>query len=121
MTQARLMVMIAGPYSAPTPEGRVANLAALNRAAAEVLRRGHIPVIGVNASLPVLEAAGLAYGDPAMMEISLALARCCDGVLQIGRSPGADREVAAIRALGRPVYRRLSEIAPALGTATSTP
>ena len=113
MAQARMMVMIAGPYSAPTPEGRAANLAALNRAATAVLARGHIPVIGVNAALPALDAAGLAYSDPAMMEISLALAARCDAVLQIGRSTGADREVETIRALGCPVYRQVSEIPPA--------
>ena len=49
-----LMIMVAGPYSAPTPEGRAANLAAMNRAAASLAERGHIPMIGVNAALPVL-------------------------------------------------------------------
>jgi hypothetical protein len=105
-----LLVMVVGPYSAPTAEGRVANLAAMNRAAAEVARRGHVPLIGVNAAWPVLDAAGLAYSDPLMMTISLALAARCDGCLQIARSPGADREAEAIRALGRPVWVRLEDI-----------
>ena len=98
----RLVVMVAGPYSAPTAEGRAANLRRMNDAAAA--RLGHIPVIGVNAALPVLDAAGLPYTDPLMMEISLALAARCDACLQIGRSPGADREAEAIRGLGRPVF-----------------
>lgn len=101
---AGLVVMVAGPYSAPTAEGRAANLRRMNDAAAAVARRGHIPVIGVNAALPVLDAAGLLYTDPLMMEISLALASRCDACLQIGRSPGADREAEAIRSLGRPVF-----------------
>jgi predicted signal transduction protein with EAL and GGDEF domain len=108
-----LLVMIAGPYSAPTEAGRAANLAALNRAAAEVARRGHVPVVGVDAALPVLEAAGLPHGDPLMMTISLALAARCDAVLRIGRSPGADREVALITGLGRPVYDHVAELPPA--------
>lgn len=110
---AALLVMVAGPYSAPTAEGRAANLAAMNRAAAGVARRGHIPAIGVNAALPVLEAAGLPYTDPLMMTISLALAARCDGCLQIGRSPGADREAEAIRARGCPVWTRLEDLPPA--------
>lgn len=110
---AALLIMVAGPYSAPTAEGRAANLAAMNRAAVEVARRGHHPVIGVNAALPVLDAAGLPYSDPLMMTIALALAARCDGCLQIGRSPGADREAETIRGRGRPVWTRLDQLPPA--------
>jgi hypothetical protein len=105
-----LLIMVAGPYSAPEAETRAARLAAFNRAAAEVLRRGHIPLIGVNAALPVLEAASLPHGHPAMMAISLALAARCDAVLQIDRSPGAEREVEAIRARGGTVYARIEDV-----------
>jgi hypothetical protein len=107
---AALLIIVAGPYSAATAEGRAANLAAMNRAAADVARRGHVPVIGVNAALPVLEAAGLPYNDPLMMTISLALAARCDGCLHIARSPGADREAEIIQSLGRPVWTRLEDI-----------
>lgn len=84
----------------------------MNRAAAALARLGHVPVIGVNAALPVLDAAGLPYNDTLMMTISLALAARCDACLQIGRSPGADREAEAIRARGRPVYASIEEIPP---------
>jgi len=109
---AARLIMVAGPYSAPTAEGRAANLAAMNRAAAGVALMGHHPVIGVNAALPVLEAAGLPYSDPLMMTISLALAARCDGCLHIARSPGADREADLIRGNGRPVWTRLDDIPP---------
>jgi hypothetical protein len=104
------MIMVAGPYSAPTPEGRAANLLKMNLAAAALAKRGHIPVIGVNAALPVLEAAGLPYSDKLMMEISLALAARCDAVLHLARSTGADREADLIRGLGRPVFTRLEDV-----------
>lgn len=110
---ASLLVIVAGPYSAPTPEKRAANLDAMHRAAAEVACRGHLPVIGVDVALPVLEALGRPYTDPLMMEISLALAARCDACLQIGRSPGADREARTIRALGRPVWARSEDLPPA--------
>jgi hypothetical protein len=105
-----LMIMVAGPYSAPTAEGRAANLRRMNEAAAEVARRGHIPVIGVNAALPVLDAAGLPYTDTLMMTISLALAARCEACLHIGRSPGADREAELIGSMGRPTYARLEDV-----------
>jgi hypothetical protein len=110
MSGSSLLIMVAGPYSAGTSEERAANLQAMNEAAVEVRRRGHFPVIGVNAALPVLEAAGLPYTHPWMMDIALALATRCDAILQIGRSPGADREAEVMRSLGRPVYANLTDL-----------
>ena len=105
-----MMIMVAGPYSAPTAEARATNLRRMNEAAAELARRGHIPVIGVNAALPVLDAAGLTYTDPLMMTISLALATRCDACLRVARSAGADREAELIKGKGRPVYERLQDV-----------
>jgi len=102
--------MVAGPYSAPTAEGRAANLRRLNEAAAAVAGLGHVPVVGVNAALPVLEAAGLPPTHPWMMEISLALAARCDACLHVARSPGADREAEAIGARGLPVWTRIEDV-----------
>jgi hypothetical protein len=110
MSGKPLLIMVAGPYSSPTAEERAANLKAMNGAAADVIRRGHIPVVGVSAALPVLEAAGLPDSHPWMMEISLALAARCDAVLQIGHSPGADREAQLARDQGRPVYTSLEQL-----------
>jgi hypothetical protein len=103
-------ICAAGPYSAPSEEQRAANLRAMNEAAAEVMRRGHRAVIGVNAALPILQAAGLAYSHPWMMELSLALTGHCDAGLRIGRSPGADREMDLLKALGRPVHDSLDAL-----------
>lgn len=115
----RLWVMVAGPYT----EGgradaarRAANLRALNDAALALLRMGHVPVVGVNMALPVVEAAGgdaaAAFGE-VVMPLSLALAARCDGCLRVGGpSRGADEEAATFRADGRPVWRDLSEVPP---------
>jgi len=110
---AALHVIVAGPYSAPTPEGRAANLLRMNVAAVEVARLGHVPVIGVNAALPVLEAAGFPHTHRWMMEISLALAARCDACLHIDRSPGADREAELVRGKGLPVWTRIEDVPPA--------
>ena len=45
-----------------------------------------------------------------MMAISLAVTERCDAGLQIGRSPGADREIARLLELGRPVYQSLEDV-----------
>ena len=105
-----MLIAVAGPYSAPSADQRKRNLDAMNHAAAEVFRRGHIPVIGVNAALPVMEM--LETGDPyeAMMKISLAVVGVCDAILMIGQSPGANREKDLLISKGRTVFWKLDDI-----------
>ncbi len=108
-----LLIMIAGPYSAGGADAarRAENLAALNRAAAAVFDKGHIPVIGVNNALPVIEAAGQNRFDEMMMPMSLALADRCDACLRVGgASDGADREADRFRQSGKPVYTDIGQI-----------
>jgi len=110
-----MWIMISGPYATGAADraARAANLAALNRAALEVWRKGHVPVIGVNLALPVIEQAGPEHYDAIMLPLSLALAERCDACLRIGgASAGADREAELFRAKGKPVYRALKEILP---------
>ena len=107
--------MVAGPYRAGGADaaGRAANLRVLNEAALALHRLGHVPVIGVNMALPLIEAAGdddAAY-EQIMMPLSLALAERCDACLRIGAaSAGADREVARFEARNRPVFRSLADV-----------
>ncbi len=108
-----LWIMVAGPYTsgAKDGDGLAANLAAMNLAAVEVWKRGHVPVIGVNMALPVIGMAGDDQFDAIMMPLSMALAERCDAVLRIGGpSQGADQEVELIRKKGGAVYRSAEEI-----------
>ena len=109
-----MLIAVAGPYSADTAEARQRNLDAMNQAAAEVFKRGHMPVIGVNLALPVV--AFLKEPDPyeAIMAISLAVVDKCDAILIIGESPGVYRERDLIRAKGLPVYNSINEIPTAV-------
>jgi hypothetical protein len=105
--------MVAGPYTtgARTRADRKRNLEALNRAAYEVFRRGHVPIVGVNLTLPIIEAAGDERYDELMMPLSLAAAERCDAVLRIGgASRGADQEVERIQARGGKVYDSVEEL-----------
>jgi hypothetical protein len=93
-----MWIMIAGPYRAGSsgPAARAANLRKLNEVAVALHRAGHVPIIGVNMALPMIEAAGgadAAYAE-LMAPTSLALVDRCDACLRIGGpSTGADDEV----------------------------
>jgi hypothetical protein len=108
-----MWIMISGPYSSGAVDsaGRAANLRMLNLAALAVFRKGHIPVIGVNLALPIIDAAGADAYHEIMMPVSLALAERCDACLRIGGpSQGADEEVERFTSAGRPVYLSLDEV-----------
>lgn len=104
------MIMVSGPTSAESEEVRPERLKELNRAAAEVLRRGHTPLVGVNAAGPVVEQAEVGDRYEAIILICEALAERCDAVLLVGESGGACREVEVFECRGRPVYRAVEEI-----------
>ena len=109
-----MLIAVAGPYSAETAAQRQHNLDELNKAAADVLMRGHIPVIGVNAALPVVEWLDNQQNQyENIMTISLALVDKCEAILIIGESPGVKRELDLVRSKGLPVYLNSSEIPPA--------
>ena len=108
-----MWVMVSGPYSsgASTSQERAEHLRVLNRAALEVLRRGHVPVIGVNMALPMIWTGEDAAYDRIMMPLSLALAERCDACLRVGGpSRGADEEVEFFRSRGKPIYFAAGEI-----------
>ena len=112
-TPGPLWVMVSGPYTtgAKTKADRAKNLAALNRAAHEVFRRGHVPIVGVNLAIPIVDAAGEETFDEVMMPISLAVSDRCDAVLRIGgASTGADQEVERIQSRGGKVYYAVEEL-----------
>lgn len=115
-----MWIMIAGPYDtgARTHADREANLLALNRAAYQVFCRGHVPIVGVNLALPVIQAAGPEMYEAVMMPLSLALAERCDAILRIeGLSRGADHEVERVRSRGGHVYHGVEEIPDVSGAA----
>jgi hypothetical protein len=108
-----LWIMVSGPYRSGSDDPHVwqENLDAMNAAALDVWKKGHVPVIGVNMALPVIAAAGTDSYDDIMMPLSLQLADRCDAVLRIGGpSAGADREVERLQEQGLPVYRHIDEI-----------
>jgi len=106
----RMLIAVAGPYSADTKEQRKKNLDAMNDAASEVYKLGHIPVIGMNNALPVVDKLNDIDRYNSIMEISLEIIDRCDAILMIGESRGANMECDVISGKGLPVYRSVKEI-----------
>lgn len=105
-----MIIGVAGPYSAPTAAQRQENLDRMNEAAALLLEMGHIPVIGINAALPVVEKAKLEDPYKGLMTISLAVIDKCDALLLLAESPGANKERDLVLAKGLPVFTSVEEI-----------
>jgi hypothetical protein len=116
---APMMILIAGPYRSGTgddPAKMAANLAALESAAWPLFQRGHVPMIGEWAALPILRGAGggqpgSAPYDAVMHPTAHRLLAKCDGVLRLpGASAGADKDVALAQARGLPVWHRIEDV-----------
>ncbi len=114
-----LMILVAGPYRSGTnddPTLIARNVAAMTDTSLQLLRAGHLPVMGEWYALPLIEHAGsTGIGDPVFNEIfhpiSRRLVAKCDGCLRIGgASAGADEMVALTREHGKAVYYSLQEI-----------
>jgi hypothetical protein len=104
-----MKIAVAGPYSAPTEIERQENLDSLNRAATKLLEAGHIPIIGMNAALPVIKMAALENAYKAIMDISLAVIEPCDAIVLLAESPGANKERDVIVKKGKPVFKSAEE------------
>ena len=105
-----MIIGVAGPYSAATAEQRQINLDQMNKTAARLLELGHVPIIGMNAALPVLVHANVSDQYKCTMEISLAVINACEALLLLAESPGANKERDLILAKGLPVFTSIDEI-----------
>ena len=107
-----LMILVAGPYRSGTngePAKLQANVDAMNHAALDVFKRGHLPVTGEALALPLIDLG--ADFDETFHPIARRLVKRCDGVLRIGGpSAGADEMVAIARDQGKPVFAAVDEL-----------
>jgi hypothetical protein len=119
-----LMILVAGPYRSGTnddPALIAANMRAMNVAALELFRLGHLPITGEALALPLIETAGSSrIGDAVFDEIFHPIAerilRRCDACLRIGGpSKGADEMVRIAKDMGQRVFYRVEEVPAAAG------
>jgi hypothetical protein len=114
-----LQVLVAGPLRGGTgddPEKIAANVRAMEVVALEVLRRGHLPIVGEWISFPLMARAGStrigdAVYDELQHPIGERIVECSDVCLRIGGpSSGADRMVEHARRHGRLVIAAVEEL-----------
>jgi hypothetical protein len=105
-----MLIAVAGSYTADTEEQMHKNLDAMNDACAKVYEKRHIPVVGVNNTLPIVFRLENADIKTDIMNISLAMVERCDAILLIGASPGALQERDLILSKGLPVFYSIEEI-----------
>ncbi len=114
-----MMILIAGPYRSGTNDDPILmekNLAFLESVSLEIFRKGHLPMIGEWAALPLIKLAGSKKpGDAAWEEIQYPVAHRlllkCDAVLRLpGDSKGADNDVKLAHELGLKVYFNVADI-----------
>lgn len=114
-----MMILIAGPYRSGTgddPALMARNLARLEEMAHPIFARGHVPMIGEWAALPILRGAGggapgSATYDAVMHPTAHRLLAQCQGVLRLpGTSAGADNDVRIAQARGIPVWHDVNDI-----------
>jgi ADP-ribose pyrophosphatase len=114
-----LQVLIAGPVRGGTgddPDKIAANVHAMEVVAVDVLRRGHLPIVGEWISFPLMARAGSTrIGDQVYDElqhpIGERIVECSDVCLRVGGpSTGADRMVAHARRFGRLVLTAVDQL-----------
>ena len=105
-----MLIAVAGPYSADAEEKMQANLDAMNDACAEVYKKGHIPLVGMNNALPVVNRLENINRYDSIMEISLAVVEKCDAILIIGNSTGVLKERDLFINKNLPVYYSVDEV-----------
>src|SRR4030095_13499594 len=105
-----MLIAVAGPYTAESTEKRASNLDAINIAAAEVYKKGHIPVVGVNAALFIAEKLNKMPSRDVINDISFAIVEKCDAIFIIGESRRVNEERRIIKSKGLPVYYSIDDI-----------
>lgn len=105
-----MIIAVAGPYSAETEIQKQKNLDALSAAALEIMHKGHTPLIGLNAALPIAHLLPQNEQYEAIMAISMAQLKACDALFLLAESPGALREHDYMQSMGKPIYKTLKDI-----------
>ena len=115
----QLFILVAGPYRSSTGDdpARIAqNFHVMARAALELFKKGHLPVLGESLALPLIEEAGServgdAVFDQIFHPVSRMLVPRVDAVLRVGGpSQGADEMLSIARRSGKQIFEKVSEI-----------
>lgn len=107
-----LRIYIAGPYTAPDPEGLEKNTHRAIDAGITVFEKGHFPYIPHLTHYVDLRAAHnqktLTWSD--YIAWDLPWLDLCDALLYLGKSKGADLELARARKLKKKIFFSISQV-----------
>lgn len=101
-------IYVSGPYTAPTQELRDRNVHTADIVGRQLLAKGHWPFVPH-------KQTHCWEGDPRFeiadfLRMDFAWQLLCDSLYFISPSPGASAELTLAKALGQPVYHRMSEV-----------
>ena len=107
-----MKIYVAGPYNADSEACTKANVEIAIAAGIRILQAGHTPFIPHLTHYVEMYSkqigAGLSYEDYLAWDREWLL--CCEAILYLAPSPGADREMAWAEEHGLRVFSSLSEI-----------
>jgi hypothetical protein len=108
-----MLIYVAGPYTAPDDEGRIANTQRAMQAGLVILGRGHTPFIPHFThyfDLYVEKRLGLRLPSNIYYDWDMVILDRCDALLYLAPSPGADKELERASELGLVVFYSEREI-----------
>ena len=107
-----MRIFVCGPYTGPSAEQAHLNVCRAMTIATELMHRGHEPFLPHLSHYlhlhQVDREASLRYDR--WMRWTLTWLDQCDALYFMGRSPGADAELARARELKMTIYRNLGEV-----------
>ena len=110
--QERLLVYVAGPYSASTAERLERNVEAAVDAGIAVFQRGHFPYVPHLTHYVDLRAkqTGITLEWEDFISWDLPWLERCDALLYLGSSKGADIELRLAEKLGKRIFVSLEDV-----------
>jgi len=112
-----MLIMVTGPvgrFSGTSPAELAERLGRIATASLDVLKKGHVPVVGVYQAYPMIDLIEDMTEKMRALENSiLGLAAHCGGLLVLGRSSGVNQEISFFRSKGLPVFESIDDLPPA--------
>lgn len=102
-----LRIYVAGPFSAPTQEGRDANCRTASNVGLQLMKLGHMAHVPHSATAPWHNQ--LEYEDFMRLDFDI-IERWADALYYIAPSPGTDRELKLAESLNLRIFRNLIEV-----------
>jgi hypothetical protein len=107
-----MLVYVAGPLTAPTPEAIQQNIDRATRTAAALALKGHNPFVPHFSFFVDLEARGLGatIDYERWMELDFEWIARCEAFFFLGPSPGANRELLEAARLRKIIWTRIEHV-----------